>query len=321
MTPIEIKRDSSKNQYFQINWMLHDRCTYACSYCPPGNHAGSDAWLKIDKAIDICKNIESQVKLKYPDLGMQVLLGGGEPTVWKDFPELARYFYQSGWSIHMVTNLSRSLNWWKSLDIRWNTIGISLHAEYADESSLAEKIEYLLDHCDTVKLRVMLHPKDGLFQKSIDIANNLKSKFPDLIVMWVSILHEFGGTHINISQYSDEQRTVIDELVKKRMTGRQTQTNDTFKKIVWNNNITTGLNGQYLVNVGLNKFSNWECDAGLDGLFIDGSGNITRGTCREGGTIGHILDSDFKLPDEPIICSLKSCTCVTDVLYSKRKIN
>lgn len=315
--PIEIKRDYKKTQYFQINWMLHDRCTYACSYCPPGNHAGSDNWLKLDRAINTCKNIESQVKARYPHLDMQVLLGGGEPTVWKDFPELVKYFYDNKWHIQMVSNLSRSLNWWKSLDVRWNCLNISLHGEYLDEISLTEKIDYLRHQCDSIKLRVMLHPNEGLFEATIDVANNLKSKFPELVVLWVPILHEFGGVNINISQYSDRQRETIRQLLNRPITGRFID--DIGKEITWSDERTSSLNGQNIVNRGLNRFKDWDCDAGLDGIFIDGKGNISRGTCRAGGDIGHILDEDFKLPETSIACPYNSCTCVTDVIYSKRK--
>jgi len=318
MIPIEIKRNFTHKQFFQINWMLHDRCTYACSYCPPGNHAGTDNWLKLDSVIDTCKNIEAQVKLKYPGIGMQVLLGGGEPTVWKYFPELVRYFHDNHWSIHMVTNLSRSLDWWKSIDVKWNSLNISIHGEYLDHKALEDKIDYLRNNSNEIKLRVMLHPNEKLFNSTIDIANQLKDKFPELVVLWVPILYEFGGVNIDISPYSDVQRTIINELISRRLTGRFY--NDIVKNIKFENNLIKRLDGQYAVNFGLNKFKDWSCDAGLDGIFIDGLGNISRGTCREGGTIGHILDIDFKLPSESIICSRNSCTCVTDVFYSKRKI-
>jgi MoaA/NifB/PqqE/SkfB family radical SAM enzyme len=318
MLPIEIKRDLTRKQYFQINWMLHDRCTYACSYCPPSNHAGTDNWLKLDKIINTCQRIESQVKSRSPDTGMQILLGGGEPTVWKDFPKLAEYFHDNNWSIHMVTNLSRSLNWWESLSVRWNCLNISLHAEYIDEVSLAEKIEYLQEHCDVITLRAMIHPDEKLFKLTIDTALNLKSRFPKLSLLWIPILYEFGGVNIDISPYSDEQRKIIEEL--PRFPGIDGQKIDIIKKIVWSNQLTTLFNPQDLVNRGLNKFNGWSCDAGLDGIFIDGKGDISRGTCREGDTIGNILDSDFQLPYEPITCSRNSCTCITDVLYSKRKI-
>ena len=41
------------NNGVHLNWMLHDRCTFDCSYCPPSNKAGIDSWLKEDKVYEL----------------------------------------------------------------------------------------------------------------------------------------------------------------------------------------------------------------------------------------------------------------------------
>jgi hypothetical protein len=80
-------------------------------------------------------------------------------------------------------------------------------------------------------------------------------------------------------------------------------------------------NAQHLVKDNKNRFQGWQCDAGLDGMFINSNGDMFRGTCLQGGKIGNIQDDTFTLPQNSIICDKRICECVTDVYYSKKNIN
>lgn len=314
--PIQIKRGNSTTQFFQINWMLHNQCTYTCSYCPPGCHNGNTNWLKINKAIEACNLFEKQVQTMNPTLKMQVLFSGGEPTVWKDFSTLAETLYQKQWSMHIVTNLSRTLNWWKSLNVRWNYLAASLHPEFVNEDEFIEKCQYLKNCTDTLSIRAMLHPNKELFEKTLKIGRRIIKECPSAKVQWVPILYDFGGIDIKLDAYTEQQQTMI-----KLLLGQKTiMTTDSPKTIVWNNGIEHSLNANWVINQQY-SFYNWQCDAGLDGVFINSEGTIWRGTCLEGGPIGSIQDSSFELPNKSITCKKQSCTCVTDMLYSKTKNN
>jgi MoaA/NifB/PqqE/SkfB family radical SAM enzyme len=314
--PIEIKRNNSNTQYFQINWMLHDRCTYKCSYCAPNNYAGKDSWLDIDKVINTCKQIEDQVTIKYPSYKMMIVLGGGEPTIWKDFPSLIEYLYNKEWSLHLVTNGSRSLRWWNSLYVKWDYLGISLHPEFANIDDLIEKCNYLIDKTNLLCIRVMLHPDEILFDKAIDYAVKIEKTIPKAIIQWVPISYNFGGVDIKLPKYTEAQNSMIKLLLLEK----KKHINHNYKLVTWSDGTTDIVNGNHLIASNLHNFKDWECSAGLDGIFIDSRGYINRGTCLEGTRIGHILDNNISLYDKPIICKKTSCICVTDVLYSKKKL-
>lgn len=312
--PIQIKRGHSTNQFFQINWMLHNQCTYACSYCPPGCHNGDTNWLKIDKALEACTRMENLVRDIDPCLKMQVLFSGGEPTVWKDFSLLAESLYHKQWSMHMVTNLARSLSWWKSLKVRWNYLGASLHAEFANENEFIEKCQYLESHADIISVRAMLHPNPNLFDKVLRIGERIIAECPSVKMQWIPVLYKFGGFSVSLTPYTEEQQIRIKQLVARPIN----ILTDSPKIIVWNNGGEQGLNANLIINQGY-SFYNWKCNAGLDGVFIHHEGTIWRGTCLEGGPIGNILDGNFQLPTCSVTCKKHSCTCVTDMLYSKIK--
>lgn len=314
--PVEIKRNNEPIQYFQLNWMLHDRCTYKCSYCAPSNYAGLDDWLDLEKVINFCNQTELQVKNLYPDLKMQVIFSGGEPTVWKDFKKLVQQLYKNEWSLHLVTNASRSLSWWKDVDVVWDYLGLSLHSEFVDIDSFIEKCYVLQSKTNLLCIRVMLHPEERLFYKSIAYAIKIQEKIPLAVIQWVPISYNFGGIDIDLPSYTEQQTTIIKDLIKKQKKHK----NHNYKLVTWNTSGTDIVNGNHLIAAGLNNFKGWSCNSGIDGIFIDSRGKIYRGTCLEGGSIGTILDSKILLYDKPIVCQKNSCTCVADVLYSKKKL-
>jgi hypothetical protein len=69
-----------------------------------------------------------------------------------------------------------------------------------------------------------------------------------------------------------------------------------------------------------NNFYKWKCFAGIEGICIDPAGEVYRGTCKQGGSIGNIYsDSDFFIDKNPITCYKQYCSCVSDVLFTKYK--
>ena len=296
--------------------MLHDKCSYRCSYCPPTNHDGDDSWLKIDQVIKTCETIKQKVYQRNPNLKMQILFNGGEPTLWKDFSNLIGYLDQENWSLHMVTNLSRSLLWWKNLNIRWDYLSASFHSEYANVNEFIEKCQYLQDYANVLNIRVMIPPDQKLFDLTTSILDRFRSEVPLATIQCIPILFEFGGTTIPLSPYTPAQLEKINKLLDFK--GKPNKNNT--KMVTWDDNTTVYIDSNKIVNQGLNKFKNWSCDAGIDGIFINSQGTIFRGSCMEGGELGNIIKNDFDLPNESIICGADTCVCVTDVLYSKKLI-
>ena len=53
-------------------------------------------------------------------------------------------------------------------------------------------------------------------------------------------------------------------------------------------------------------------------LRVKGSGEVLRAVCGAGGVLGR-LGEDFALPDAPIACDRERCSCVADILITKRQ--
>lgn len=65
-----------------------------------------------------------------------------------------------------------------------------------------------------------------------------------------------------------------------------------------------------------NQFAGWVCWAGVQNVTIDNQGTVYRAICRVGGPLGNIYDG-FEMPDGPIVCTKKKCTCAADIQLSK----
>jgi MoaA/NifB/PqqE/SkfB family radical SAM enzyme len=271
--------------------------------------------LQLDQVKQACAKIKQQVD---PSLKMQILFSGGEPTVWKNFSDLAEHLYNDEWSLNIVTNLSRSISWWANLRVTWHQISASLHPEFVDIEDFIKKLDQVSNQTKFLTVRVMLHPDPTLFQKAIRYGYQIKARCPTVYVEWVPILLEFGTAIIPLSPYSEEQSIMIAKLKPgSRITNQFEYENQ--KTVVWDNQTEHRLQAQTLISENKVNFQSWTCNAGLDGIFINSQGNIYRGTCLQGDPIGHILDENILLPTSPVVCNKKFCGCVTDVYYSKKK--
>jgi len=80
---------------------------------------------------------------------------------------------------------------------------------------------------------------------------------------------------------------------------------------------------QDLIYNDLNKFKNWKCSAGTEGLFIDWDGNVYPATCevgRSGYLLGSIKDDKpIRLLKNYIDCNHKYCPCLVEIYLPKYK--
>jgi MoaA/NifB/PqqE/SkfB family radical SAM enzyme len=84
-----------------INLDLTSSCNFACPHCVDSKIINTGEFLKLE---DIKRSVDT---LKSHGILSIILLGGGEPTLHKDFGEIARYIKSKGVQLGIVTNGSR----------------------------------------------------------------------------------------------------------------------------------------------------------------------------------------------------------------------
>ena len=318
MKPIKIYKDESLGpSYFVVDWMLHNRCTYDCSYCPPGNKSGTDSWLKLDVVTEFCEQLEKHVAQVAPTSKIHCWFTGGEPTVWKDFSKLVDILSARGWYLSVNSNGSRSARWWEEHASKFNTITLSYHTEgVEDDDEFLEKVAICEQHTK-VGVNVMLNPNLVWFRKAVNFGERLEQAVPNAGVVYRKIQHNFGLQEIKVSEYDQAQLEKMLTLTNRSPSNRHNKTHDNWV-VKFNDGRITRCNGENLTRDNLANFWGWKCNIGLDSVFVDARGDLSRGTCRVDGKFGNILKpEEIQWPVGSVKCPYTWCGCITDILNEK----
>lgn len=318
MKPIKIYKDESLGpSYFVVDWMLHNRCTYDCSYCPPGNKRGTDNWLKLDVVTEFCEQLEKHVAQVAPNSKIHCWFTGGEPTVWKDFSKLVDILSARGWYLSVNSNGSRSVRWWEENASKFNTITLSYHTEgVEDDDAFLEKVLVCERHTKT-GVNVMLNPNAVWFNKAIRFGERLEKEATDAGVVYRKIQYNFGLQEIKVPEYDQTQLEKIPTLINRSPTNKHHRTHDNWA-VKFDDGSAKRCNGEDLTRNNQANFWGWRCNIGLDSVFVDAQGDLSRGTCRVNGKFGNILKpEEIQWPVGSVKCPYTWCGCITDILNEK----
>jgi len=297
------------NPRFNVSWILGRFCNYNCSYCWP--YARNDT--PDHESLDIYKNTIDEIKRQARLNGFTEFhwsFSGGEPTAYKNLLELIKYLdelespYQS---VHMTTNLSPSLNWWK----RWHistemlqrrSITASFHAEFAKENEFSDKCLQLMEDLVHVTINQVMVP-DKFFE-TLERCNRFRSK----------------GINVTLKPQSNNTATAIVDGYTPEMI--RIMQDDFEQQEGFQIRLTDGINNYYIDQaerfnaLGFNRFKNWKCSAGFQGLIIRGN-EVKRGySCKE-ESIGTL--TNFSLLKTPSLCVTDSCVSSADSKMPKHK--
>lgn len=318
----EIKNNYPTN-LLRIEYMLGNLCNHKCSYCFPGSNEGTYPWPDINL---VKKNL-SHLLDHYKKNGknrFQFYLIGGEPTLWKDLPELC-FFLKEKYDavINISTNGSRKLDWWQDNYKAFDTIEISVHHEFANVSHLMSVADLLYASKINVVSNVLMDP--DYFDKCKNIIDQMKYSKKRWGIIAKSV-HFDGQT-----RYTPDQREYLLSNIKRipnLFWYWRTLKNPVFKVKV---NVTNDKNKKIKVpNDGwftlynLNRFKGWECNLGVDHIEIFQDGKIS-GNCRQKiyGITNYYNLYDTKFTDVfspqiiPTTCQQSLCGCSSEIIINK----
>lgn len=318
MPLIKVYPDPNMPKLFTIDWMLHDRCTYDCSYCPPANKSGTDSWLDLTTLNEFCTELETHVNTVNAGAKIHAMFTGGEPTVWKDFSNLVDRLSERGWLLSVNSNGSRTARWWEENAKKFAKIHLSYHTEFVNDEELLEKLSICQSHARTT-INIMLNPRPDLFERAINFSKILK-QYPRIHVQFSPIQYNFGMQDINVPAYTKEQTQIISNLKDQPIIDFTPYKKDfvrSFLAETEDHGIINFMPSELLRSKDVN-FLNWNCHIGLESIFIDARGDIIRGTCRAGDKLGNIMfPRNITWPTAPIKCPYTWCGCITDLLNTK----
>jgi hypothetical protein len=300
---------------FSVSWILGRFCNYKCSYCWP--YARTDT--PDHQSLDIYKHTIDEIKRQARLNGFKEFhwsFSGGEPTAYKQLPELFKHLEQDlespYQSVHMTTNLSPSSNWWKNwcsitAPLQRRSITASYHAEFAKEQEFGDKCLQLMYENVYITVNQVMVP----------------AQFYELYAR-CERLHK-RGINVTLKPQSDLTASQLvngytDEMIHLMQTGFPQQANggEIYQVALYDQN-----NAEYLFDqaerfnsFGFNKFQGWSCNSGYQSVIIRGN-EVKRSYSCHDEPLGTL--ESFTLFKESRKCITASCVSSADSKIPKTK--
>lgn len=302
--------------FLVVNWRFHTICNFTCSYCPSFLNDGAHQGIDLELVLRASDRIISQSSKK----NFFFEFTGGEITYYRKFTELMTELKKRNVHTGIISNGSRTLEWWKEHSLLLNHICLSFHPEQCDKDHFY-KVVVLLNKTMKVHVNIMMLPDrfDELYDFASALASSVEGislSMQPLIVEMKSELFPYTTAqqqvlneqslpweeHIVHFSPKNKKTTVYRGPMLKRSAGEKDQITDSTELIARQENNWRG----------------WNCWAGLENIAIDETGKMFRGWCRQSGAFGNITE-DFQLPDQPVFCLSDHCSCGLDIMCTKKK--
>jgi len=296
-----------------VNWCITDVCNYRCTYCLPGLHEGRVGIPKYDTVLNFCKKVIDA----YSPQQICFEFTGGEVTIWHRFPELVRTLKEyPNVAVGIISNGSRNVEFWGYMKDILDEVCLSYHPEMGDIEHYIEVVQ-LLSQYTRIHVNIMMHPK--FFDDSIYVATQITEKCKNVSMALQPLLVEFKD---QLYDYTNEQLTLIEKQYElfgsKIKNDKLYQIHRGAMVMVYDDKIIPSSAHRFIANK-TNRWTGWKCYAGVEQLVVDLNGQVWRGWCKEGGSIGNISE-DISLNLEPIICNRDYCHCNFDIMCTKEKV-
>lgn len=308
-TPIRLEHASTAaDQQTNIEITLGNRCNYACSYCPDNLHDGSLGWLDPSDV----RRFLHKARDRFPG-PILVQYTGGEPTQYPGFLDLLKFGVDLGLIHSMISNGSRTIRFWEKVTPLLDHVNFTFHQEFADLDHFSEVVR-VVSRGSRVRVNFTMIPDkfDQIFEAAQSLAG-----LDNTSVALKPLRINFGA---ELYPYSDDQLNLMREYQPTGAPGETRDKRDRMR-VVYDEGSTETKRPSKFVLDGDNRWKGWRCWAGIQELIVSNTGDIYRGVCRVGGAIGNVRDEDYGLPSDPIICTKMVCSCPTDIMTRKEKID
>lgn len=295
-----------------VNWCLGNTCNFSCTYCPEDLHNAKNPWPELQTAIHFVNKILDVHSTK----NIYIELTGGEVTLWKDLFSFAEYCRSKNIKIGIISNGSRTLEYWEKLIPKIDHVCLSFHAEKGNADHYYEVVK-LASLSIRTHTNFMMHPEK--FNTVLELAFRIKD-IPNISMAVQPLVIDFKDT---LYSYTSTQLKVIDQqhemLVKHIKYDKSYEYYRGAMEMVDEGVTRKKISPQRLISLGVNNWQGWMCYAGVEQLVVNMDGEIFRGWCLVGGKMGHISDETLKLSADPVLCDKTFCHCNFDIMSTKVK--
>lgn len=308
MNPIRIVSTQERST-LNVRFWPTDICNFNCTYCFPGSHDGRFRYPKdLNKILKTFRNtFDNYISLGKTNFHLTIS-GGGEPTLWPDIEEFCRQLKEThNVYITLVSNGSRTLNWWKTNYHYFDDVVLSYHEGQAKIDHHCEVADFLYEQNIKVTSLVLMDYQN--WDNCVyAITLMLDSKHPWIIQTKEIVDAPGHGTDC----YTAEQKLYLNNSIKRIPDSEKLlERIDDFKLhqsvALFSDNSAEACKPHTIIMNAWNNFKGWKCNLAMESIIIDHNGFIL-------GSCGEMLNGF-----EPIQCPRLECSCQPDTHISKFK--
>jgi wyosine [tRNA(Phe)-imidazoG37] synthetase (radical SAM superfamily) len=306
MIPIKIISTQDEN-LLQVRFFPTDICNFNCSYCWPGTHEGKFRYPKdLDAILANFRNVLDQYKRAGKTKFHLTVSGGGEPTLWPKLEDFCKQLKEThDVFITLVSNGSRTLEWWKNNYLYFDDVTLSFHNEFANLTHHCDVADFLYEKELKVTTLVLMDFKN--WNNCINaIGVMMASKYP-WIIQTKEIVDALGH---GVDSYNTEQLAYLESSIKRIPdSNRLLKHIDDFKLhqsvVLFDNDTATVAKPHTIILNNWNKFKGWNCMLGSESIVINWDGTV-------GSSCGASIQGM-----NPVVCPKDDCSCQPDTHISK----
>lgn len=302
---------TQETELLQVRFFPTDICNFNCSYCFPGS--GNVNQFRYPKDFDATLTNFRNVFDQYKKIGKTkfhlTISGGGEPTLWPRLEDFCKELKEThDVFITLVSNGSRTLEWWKNNYRYFDDVTLSFHHEFADIKHHCNVADFLYEKKLKVTTLVLMDFKNWeKCVESVDIM--LSSQYP----WYIQTKEIVDAPGYGMDVYTNEQIKYMDSSIKRIPTSdRLLEQIDDIKihqSAVLFEDGTAQLSKPHSIILNKwNNFQGWKCMIGTESIVITHDGLIV-------SSCGVDLDGT-----NPVICPRVDCICQPDTHISKQKV-
>ena len=285
----------------EIDWLLTQRCNYTCSYC--GTYDNSQEFLF--RPLEEYKKAFVFLKSYLGNLKARITFLGGEPTLYKQWVELANILDELNYKVKISTNLSVPVD--KYIDKLKPSLGkfiiASFHPEFGESDVFIDNVRKLDKDNFLLAVSVM-----GLPAKW-DIVEYTYSKIKDIANVELIFEEESDGVQLanKYIEYSEEQMKLIEQsnVIQEDYALMIDDKKSNIRKLKFNHGV---------------NFKGWKCKVGQKKMHIMPNGDVFPSACLLNypkAKMGNIYTNNLVKPKNPITCPFKMCPCGSDIRIEK----
>ena len=268
------------HQPIKIQWNFTNHCNFNCEYCPDVLKSGS---IGLPDPLVFVRGF-AKVYDFFDSFELSLL--GGEPTVFKGLEwALNNYVPNPNKRITLHTNGSREISWWAQYGKHFTKIIISYHPQFLPVEHLFFVLETLKEIEVSVDVKLPITPK--YWEDVIKVKDLLSAKGygSELQLLYKN----FTRGNNDYFSYSEQQLDFY--YTDKNVDPNQIEHQIEYKRIH-----------------RLNEYHGHMCWAGVEQFVIDKFGDVWRGWCEQGGSLGNLYVDTINWPTGPIMCQRYLCS-------------